>query len=60
MLLAVIVFGFESYCHVGHITDDNRMAKVLGVPGTYELVHFSSNRYSQQSAGRTQKDTPRP
>jgi len=43
MLLAICALGYESCWYEGHITDDDniggKMAKKLGVPDGYDLVH---------------------
>ncbi len=42
MLLMITALGYESCWYEGHITDDDRicdkMAEILGVPDSYELV----------------------
>lgn len=42
MLLAIVELGYESCWYEGHITDEDRicdkMAKILNVPGEYNLV----------------------
>lgn len=44
MLLAIFELGYQSCWFEGHITDDDKigckMAKILNVPDTYELVCF--------------------
>ena len=44
MLLAIVALGYQSCWYEGHITDDDRicdrMAKVLHVPDSYEVVCF--------------------
>ena len=44
MLLACVALGYQSCWYEGHITDEDRigdqMAKILNVPGEYELVCF--------------------
>lgn len=44
MLLAIVELGYQSCWFEGHITDDDKigckMAKILNVPDTYELVCF--------------------
>ena len=44
MLLAIVELGYQSCWYEGHITDDDRicdkMAKILNVPDSYELVCF--------------------
>ena len=44
MLLAIVELGYQSCWYEGHITDEDRigyrMAQILGVPDTYELVCF--------------------
>ncbi len=44
MLLAIVHLGYQSCWYEGHITDDDRicdrMAKLLNVPDSYELVCF--------------------
>ncbi len=44
MLLAITALGYQSCWYEGHITDTDRigdrMARILGVPETYELVCF--------------------
>lgn len=44
MLLAIVDLGYQSCWYEGHITDDDRigekMAKILGVPDSYDLVCF--------------------
>lgn len=44
MLLAIVALGYQSCWYEGHITDEDRigdqMARILGVPGGYELVCF--------------------
>lgn len=44
MLLAITALGYQSCWYEGHITDKDRicdkMAKILNVPGKYELVCF--------------------
>ena len=44
MLLAIVALGYQSCWYEGHITDEDRigdqMARILGVPESYELVCF--------------------
>lgn len=44
MLLAITALGYRSCWYEGHITDEDRigerMARILGVPRSYELVCF--------------------
>ena len=44
MLLAIVDLGYQSCWYEGHITDDDmigeKMAKILGVPDSYDLVCF--------------------
>ncbi len=44
MLLAAFALGYQSCWYEGHITDEDqigrKMAEILGVPETYELVCF--------------------
>ena len=44
MLLAIVELGYQSCWYEGHITDEDRigdkMAAILGVPETYELIAY--------------------
>ena len=40
MLLAIVELGYQSCWYEGHITDDDRMAQILNVPDSYELVCY--------------------
>ena len=59
MLLAIVDLGYQSCWYEGHVTDDDRicdrMAQILNIPNTYELVCFLPVGIAENDPIRPQK-----
>ena len=59
MLLAIVDLGYQSCWYEGHVTDDDRicdrMAQILNIPDTYELVCFLPVGIAENDPIRPQK-----
>ena len=59
MLLAIVDLGYQSCWYEGHVTDDDRicdrMAQILNIPNTYDLVCFLPVGIAENDPIRPQK-----